>query len=95
MNSVLILVFHIFASTQAEPDTHIHVHIPPEEIKGAATSHNIQDLTLTGKSPFGFESEAGMTPTKTTPPTIENGNDYGNEGGNSEHLRFEYEVIRR
>ena len=31
-----------------------------------------------------------MTPTETTPPTIENGNDYENEGGNSEPLGFEF-----
>ena len=38
MNSVLILVFNILTSSQAEPapdpDTHIHVHLPPEESKG-------------------------------------------------------------
>merc|ERR1719370_47089 len=36
MNSVLILVFNILASSQAEPDPdqHIHVHLQPEDSKG-------------------------------------------------------------
>ena len=35
MNSVLILVFNILASSQAEPDPdqHIHVHLQPEDSK--------------------------------------------------------------
>ena len=34
MNSVLILVCNILTSSQAEPDTHIHVHLPPEDSQG-------------------------------------------------------------
>ena len=36
MNSVLILVFNILASSLAEPDPdqHIHVHLQPEDSKG-------------------------------------------------------------
>ena len=36
MNTVFILVFHILASSLAEPDpadTHVHVHLPKEKVK--------------------------------------------------------------
>ena len=36
MNTVFILVFHILASSLAEPDpadTHVHVHLPKEKAK--------------------------------------------------------------
>ena len=44
MNSVLILVFNILASSQAEPDPdqHIHVHLDSESSKGGLT-HDILD----------------------------------------------------
>ena len=39
MNTVFILVFHILASSIAEPDptdTHVHVHLPKEAAKAEA-----------------------------------------------------------
>ena len=54
MNSVLILVFNILASSQAEPDPdqHIHVHLDSESSKGGLT-HDILDHVsfLGGESP--------------------------------------------
>ena len=41
MNTVFILVFHILASSLAEPDptdTHVHVHLPKEAAKAESDS---------------------------------------------------------
>ena len=41
MNTVFILVFHILASSIAEPDptdTHVHVHLPKEKAKAESDS---------------------------------------------------------
>ena len=55
MNSVLILVFNILASSLAEPDPdqHIHVHLQPEDSKGGLTHDILMDhvSSLGGQSP--------------------------------------------
>jgi len=84
MNSVLISVcFNILTSSQAEPvpepDTHIHLLLPPEQSKGQKSPKTGGGFLTSNpgqmKMPLRFES-AGTT----TPATNENDNDYADQG---------------
>ena len=34
MNNAFLILSHIFAIANAEPDTHVHLHLPPEAGQG-------------------------------------------------------------
>ena len=41
MNNAFLILSHIFAIANPEPDTHVHLHLPPEAGQGNSCSNEL------------------------------------------------------
>ena len=51
MNNAFLILSHIFAIANAEPDTHVHLHLPPEAGQGNTKYKTVPEFHLQGSTP--------------------------------------------